>query len=149
MRLLVEPPVPVGRPPGRLVLRGWPGTRSALAWNAILRATHASQFFTDAPLRLLPASWQDTGLGVLPSSPPPSSSGHRPSPRPGTPSAWPRSWSTSTSTDLALMHVIQTEQVATRPLRDLGCSRNVAHASTLGMASSCSTAQAQEGHASH
>jgi hypothetical protein len=27
-----------------------------LAWNAILRATHASQFFTDAPLRLLPAS---------------------------------------------------------------------------------------------
>ena len=35
----------------------------ALAWNAILRATHASQFFTDAPLRLLPASWQDTGSG--------------------------------------------------------------------------------------
>ena len=37
----------------------------ALAWNAILRATHASQFFTDAPLRLLPASWQDTGSGVF------------------------------------------------------------------------------------
>lgn len=36
-----------------------------LAWNAILRATHASQFFTDAPLRLLPASWQDTGSGVF------------------------------------------------------------------------------------
>jgi hypothetical protein len=35
-----------------------------LAWNAILRATHASQFFTDAPMRLLPASWQDTGSGV-------------------------------------------------------------------------------------
>jgi hypothetical protein len=35
------------------------------AWNAILRATHASQFFTDAPLRLLPASWQDTGSGVF------------------------------------------------------------------------------------
>ncbi len=36
-----------------------------LAWNAILRATHASQFFTDAPLRLLPASWQDSGSGVF------------------------------------------------------------------------------------
>jgi hypothetical protein len=36
-----------------------------LIWNAILRATHASQFFTDAPLRLLPASWQDTGSGVF------------------------------------------------------------------------------------
>jgi hypothetical protein len=36
-----------------------------LAWNAILRATHASQFFTDAPLRLLPARWQDTGSGVF------------------------------------------------------------------------------------
>jgi hypothetical protein len=36
-----------------------------LAWNAILRATHASHFFTDAPLRLLPASWQDTGSGVF------------------------------------------------------------------------------------
>ena len=36
-----------------------------LVWNAILRATHASQFFTDAPLRLLPASWQDAGSGVF------------------------------------------------------------------------------------
>ncbi len=36
-----------------------------IGWNAILRATHASQFFTDAPLRLLPASWQDTGSGVF------------------------------------------------------------------------------------
>jgi hypothetical protein len=36
-----------------------------IAWNAILRATHASQFFTDAPLRVLPASWQDTGSGLF------------------------------------------------------------------------------------
>ena len=36
-----------------------------VAWNAILRATHANEFFTDAPLRLLPASWQDTGSGVF------------------------------------------------------------------------------------
>ena len=37
----------------------------AVAWNAILRATHGNQFFTDAPLVVLPASWQDTGSGVF------------------------------------------------------------------------------------
>jgi hypothetical protein len=36
-----------------------------LAWNAILRATHGDQFFTDAPVAVLPASWQDTGSGVF------------------------------------------------------------------------------------
>jgi hypothetical protein len=36
-----------------------------IAWNAILHATHASQFFHDAPITLLPASWQDTGSGVF------------------------------------------------------------------------------------
>ncbi|MCW7941829.1 hypothetical protein AAW14_07125 [Streptomyces hygroscopicus] len=36
-----------------------------LAWNAILRATHAQQFFTDAPVIVLPISWQDTGSGVF------------------------------------------------------------------------------------
>jgi hypothetical protein len=36
-----------------------------IAWNAILRATHADTFFTDAPLAVLPASWQDTGSGVF------------------------------------------------------------------------------------
>jgi len=36
-----------------------------IAWNAILRATHARQFFTDAPIAVLPASWQDTGSGVF------------------------------------------------------------------------------------
>ena len=36
-----------------------------LAWNAILRATHASTFFVDAPVAILPASWQDTGSGVF------------------------------------------------------------------------------------
>jgi hypothetical protein len=45
------------------------GTLSTLiapiAWNAILRATHARQFFTDAPIAVLPASWQDTGSGVF------------------------------------------------------------------------------------
>ncbi|MEU4478446.1 hypothetical protein AB0F68_10345 [Micromonospora sp. NPDC023966] len=36
-----------------------------LAWNAILHATHGTQFFTDAPIAALPASWQDTGSGVF------------------------------------------------------------------------------------
>ncbi len=35
-----------------------------VAWNAVLRATHANQFFTDAPITLMPASWQDAGSGV-------------------------------------------------------------------------------------
>lgn len=36
-----------------------------VAWNAILRATHASRFFTDAPIPVFPVSWQDTGSGVF------------------------------------------------------------------------------------
>jgi hypothetical protein len=36
-----------------------------IAWNAILRATHADTFFTDAPVAVMPASWQDTGSGVF------------------------------------------------------------------------------------
>jgi len=35
-----------------------------VGWNAVLRATHAEQFFTDAPLTVLPISWHDTGSGV-------------------------------------------------------------------------------------
>jgi hypothetical protein len=36
-----------------------------IAWNAILRATHGTTFFTDAPIVVMPASWQDTGSGVF------------------------------------------------------------------------------------
>lgn len=36
-----------------------------IGWNAVLRATHARQFFTDAPIAAMPASWQDTGSGVV------------------------------------------------------------------------------------
>jgi hypothetical protein len=36
-----------------------------VGWNAVLRATHAREFFTDAPISVLPASWQDTGSGVV------------------------------------------------------------------------------------
>jgi hypothetical protein len=37
----------------------------AAVWNAILHATHADQFFHDAPIRVFPISWQDTGSGVF------------------------------------------------------------------------------------
>jgi hypothetical protein len=36
-----------------------------IGWNAILRATHAREFFTDAPTGAFPVSWQDTGSGVF------------------------------------------------------------------------------------
>jgi hypothetical protein len=36
-----------------------------LAWNAILRDTGGSGFFHDAPVSVLPVSWQDTGSGVF------------------------------------------------------------------------------------
>jgi hypothetical protein len=36
-----------------------------IMWNAILRAAHGNQFFTDAPIRWFPVSWQDTGSGVF------------------------------------------------------------------------------------
>ena len=36
-----------------------------IGWNAVLRATHAREFFTDAPISVVPASWQDTGSGVV------------------------------------------------------------------------------------
>jgi len=34
-------------------------------WNSILRGTHANEFFTDAPWKAFPVSWQDTGSGVF------------------------------------------------------------------------------------
>jgi hypothetical protein len=36
-----------------------------MAWNGILSAAHGIQFFTDAPIAVIPASWQDTGSGVF------------------------------------------------------------------------------------
>jgi hypothetical protein len=50
----------------RVALAGAVATvAGAVAWNAILHAAHGDQFFTDAPLVVLPASWQDTGSGVF------------------------------------------------------------------------------------
>jgi len=36
-----------------------------LTWNAILHTVGGSDFFVDAPIAVLPASWQDTGSGVF------------------------------------------------------------------------------------
>ena len=41
------------------------GAAGPVAWNAILRAVHAPNFFTDAPIAMFPVSWQDTGSGVF------------------------------------------------------------------------------------
>jgi hypothetical protein len=37
----------------------------AFVWNAILHRVHADEFFVDAPVGIMPASWQDTGSGVF------------------------------------------------------------------------------------
>lgn len=58
--------VVTGRRSPRVLISGVLATLAApIAWNAILRATHAREFFTDAPLDIMPASWQDTGSGVF------------------------------------------------------------------------------------
>jgi hypothetical protein len=44
---------------------GFATAAAAVAWNAVQRAAHGDQFFTDAPLAILPASWQDTGSGIF------------------------------------------------------------------------------------
>ncbi len=41
------------------------GALGPLLWNAILHRVEASEFFVDAPLSVMPASWQDTGSGVF------------------------------------------------------------------------------------
>ena len=52
---------------GRLVILAGAGSAAAgaLAWNAVLQATAARQFFHDLPFILFPVSWQDTGSGVF------------------------------------------------------------------------------------
>lgn len=53
------------RRPGTLATVAAGTVLGPAAWNAILRATDASQFFTDAPIPFFPISWQDTGSGVF------------------------------------------------------------------------------------
>jgi hypothetical protein len=49
------------RSPGVLVAVAVGAFTGPVAWNAILRATAANQFFVDAPIPVFPVSWQDTG----------------------------------------------------------------------------------------
>jgi hypothetical protein len=53
------------RRPGTLVAVAVGAFAGPFAWNAILRAVNAPQFFVDAPLPVFPVSWQDTGSGVF------------------------------------------------------------------------------------
>jgi hypothetical protein len=48
-----------------LVTAGMSALLAPIGWNAVLRATHAGEFFTDAPVAVFPISWQDTGSGVV------------------------------------------------------------------------------------
>src|SRR5262249_11642120 len=56
-----------GRRVGAAVIAAGAGSAAlgALAWNAVLHATAASQFFVDLPFRPFPVSWQDIGSGVF------------------------------------------------------------------------------------
>jgi hypothetical protein len=54
-----------GRRPAVIVTGALAAAAGPVAWNAILRAAHGDQFFTDAPLTVFPVSWQDTGSGVF------------------------------------------------------------------------------------
>lgn len=53
------------RRPGTLVAVAVGAFAGPFAWNAVLRAVDAPQFFVDAPLPVFPVSWQDTGSGVF------------------------------------------------------------------------------------
>ena len=48
-----------------LVAGGLSAFAAPIGWNAILRATHSEEFFTDLPVAVFPASWQDFGSGVF------------------------------------------------------------------------------------
>lgn len=41
------------------------GAGGAFLWNAVLHRVGGSEFFVDAPVAVMPASWQDTGSGVF------------------------------------------------------------------------------------
>jgi hypothetical protein len=41
------------------------GALGPFLWNAILHRVQGREFFVDAPVAVMPASWQDTGSGVF------------------------------------------------------------------------------------
>jgi membrane-associated phospholipid phosphatase len=41
------------------------GALGPFLWNAILHRVEGREFFVDAPIGVMPASWQDTGSGVF------------------------------------------------------------------------------------
>lgn len=41
------------------------GAVGPLTWNAILHRVEGREFFVDAPVAVIPASWQDTASGVF------------------------------------------------------------------------------------
>ena len=41
------------------------GVAGPFLWNAILHRVGGHEFFVDAPVAVMPASWQDTGSGVF------------------------------------------------------------------------------------
>ena len=41
------------------------GALGPFLWNAILHRVEGREFFVDAPIAIMPASWQDTGSGVF------------------------------------------------------------------------------------
>jgi hypothetical protein len=53
------------RRPATLVAVAVGAFAGPFAWNAILRAVNAPQFFVDAPFPVFPVSWQDTGSCVF------------------------------------------------------------------------------------
>lgn len=53
------------RRPSLLVAAAVSAAAGPLAWNAILRDAGGHGFFVDAPVVVLPVSWQDTGSGVF------------------------------------------------------------------------------------
>jgi hypothetical protein len=54
-----------GRRPAVMATGALSAPAGPIAWNAMLRAAHGTQFFTDAPVAVFPVSWQDIGSGVF------------------------------------------------------------------------------------
>ena len=48
-----------------LAAAGLSGAAGPFLWNAILHRVGGREFFVDAPVAVMPASWQDTGSGVF------------------------------------------------------------------------------------